>query len=483
MKAEFESVLVPAQAILKEVLAVIDRSGLGVALVANDHRQLMGLVTDGDLRRAILEGRALDTPVHTIMNTDPVTARAGTSRQNVLAMMDYVIRHIPVLDESRRVCDLVCFNELSRNIPFAVPNLGEEEECEVVDAFRSTWLSMGPRVRAFEEQVASYLGTKHAIAVNSGTAALDVALKVLGIRPGDEVIIPAFTYIATANAVLYQHAVPVFADIDPRTFNIDPNEVVERITAKTKCLISIDYGGHSADYDALRRITEEHGIYLLQDGAHSIGADYKGQKLCTLGAINTISFHAAKVVTSIEGGMIITDDDDFASAARIIRNQGEDPAKKYHHVLLGHNYRMTDLHAAIGLRQFARLSDLLKKRKEVADYYTRQLNELRGAVTIPHVEPEITHAWFFYPILVNNRDEVVHYLKSKGIDTRIAWPLPVNKQPVYAPTHGHLHYPVTEAVSSRILNLPIYPEMTDRDLDYVIIHLKDAIAQTAGIRA
>jgi len=274
------------------------------------------------------------------------------------------------VDSTKKECDLHCYADLSKKIPFAVPNIGEEEESEVAETVRSTWLTMGPRVKGFEDQVASYVGAKHAIAVSSGTAELDVALKVLGIRPGDEVILPAFTYIATANAVLYQHAVPVFADIDRHTFNIDPEDVAGRITPRTRCIISIDYGGQSADYDALKKIADKEGIYLLQDGAHSIGAEYKGKRLCNFGAINTISFHAAKVVTSVEGGMVVTDDDNFARAARIIRNQGEDPKHKYHHVLLGHNYRMTDLHAAVGLKQFARLSDL------ISAVFLRQLRAL-----------------------------------------------------------------------------------------------------------
>jgi dTDP-4-amino-4,6-dideoxygalactose transaminase len=480
LHAELHNVLIAGQRTLKDALYLIHATGLGAALVVDRRRRLLGLVTNDDLRRAIRDGKAPDTPIRTIMRTDPVTASMATPRQDVLGMMDSVVRHVPIVDESGVVHDLVRFTELSREIPFAAPQIADEEVGEVAAVLRSNWLTMGPRVRAFEEQVASYLGAKHAIAVSSGTAALDVALKALGIGPADEVIVPALTYIATANAVLYQQAVPVFADIDPITFNIDPDDVAKRITNKTKCIIAIDYGGQAADYDALCQLADRHGMFLLEDGAHSIGAEYKGRKLCTLGAINTISFHAAKVVTSVEGGMVITDNDECAAASRIIRNQGEDPARKFYHVLLGHNYRMSDLHAAVGLRQFARLTGLLEKRKALAESYTRQLQELGEDVTTPRVEPSSRRAWFFYPILVNNRDQVAEYLKTKGIETRIAWARPVNKQPIYAPTHGHLRYPVAERVSARILNLPMYPEMSDRDIAYVLAHLKDAIAQMAG---
>lgn len=360
------------------------------------------------------------------------------------------------------------------HIPWAMPYIGKEELDEVVDSIKSAWVTMGPKVKKLEEELSSYIGVKHAIAVSSGTAALDVALKVIDVQPGDEVIIPAMTYIATANAVLYQHAKPVLADIDPHTYNIDPEDVLRKITNKTKCIMPIDYGGQGADYDAIMEIAEEHHIHLVVDGAPSLGGEYKGRKLCSFGDIAITSFHAAKVMTTVEGGMVFTNDDELDRRSRIIRNQGEDPRRKYYHTLLGHNYRMTDLHAAIGLAQFRRLGDILKKRESLAEHYTKNLQECADVITLPYVAPYNKHAWFLYPILVNNCDSTEEYLKSKGIDTRRSWPLPIHRQPIYGDVFHNVSYPVAEGVSPRILNLPMYYAMTQEEQDYVIKHLKDA---------
>lgn len=361
------------------------------------------------------------------------------------------------------------------HIPWAMPYIGKEELDEVVDTIKSTWVTMGPKVKRLESEISGYIGVKHGIAVSSGTAALDVALKMISIQPGDEVIIPAMTYIATANAVLYQHAKPVLADIDPNTYTIDPEDVSKKITNKTKCIMPIDYGGQGADYDALMRITEEQGVHLVVDGAESIGGEYKGRKLCSFGEISTTSFHAAKIITSIEGGMVFTNDDDLANRARIIRNQGEDPKEKYYHTLLGHNYRMTDLHAAIGLAQFRRLDDIIKKRSGIAEYYSQNLQEYADVIKLPYVAPYNKHAWWVYPILVNNCDTVEGYLNSKGIDARRLWPLPIHKQPIYRDVFNNASYPVAEEVSQRIISLPMYYAMTQEEQDYVIKHLKDAV--------
>lgn len=477
------NVLVSPGSSLRDTLSAIDAAGLGVALVVDQDRQLLGLVTDGDLRRAILKGADLQTLVRDVMNVKPVTAQAGTAREQILAMMNFQIRHIPVLNGKGQVCDLVCFGDLWKKIPWAVPYIGTDEEQEVTDTIRSTWVTMGPKVSRLEREVAAYVGVKHAVAVSSGTAALDVALKVLGIGPGDEVIVPAFTYIATANAVLYQHATPVLADVDPVTFNLDPDDVRRRVTPRTKGILPIDYGGQAADYDGLEAIVREHGLHLVQDGAESLGGEYKKRRLCSFGTVSTVSFHAAKVITSVEGGMVLTNNGELAERARIVRNQGEDPSNKYNHVLLGHNYRMTDLHAAVGLAQFGRLHEVLRKRQEIAAFYTEHLAEFGDAILLPVVKPENRHAWFFYPILVPHRDRIAQYLRDKGIDTRIAWPLPIHQQPLYRDRFGESRFPVAERVAATILNLPLYYGMTEEEMRYVVIHLKDAIARIAESRS
>lgn len=357
-------------------------------------------------------------------------------------------------------------------VPWAKPYIGKEELNEVVDSMKSGWITMGPKVARFEDEVGKYVGVKHAIAVNSGTAALDVALKAIGIRPGDEVVIPAMTYIATANAILYQGATPVLADIESVTYNINPGDVISKITNQTKCIISIDYSGQCARYDTLERICSCYKLFLVVDGAESLGAKHKGREACSFGNISTTSFHAAKLITSVEGGMVFTNDDKLAGKARIIRNQGED--QKYHHILLGHNYRMSDLHAAVGLAQFKRIKDVLNKRYQLAQHYTKGL---RGySIGLPFTSYYNKHAWFMYPITVSNRDQVVESLRGKGIDTRVAWPIPIHKQPLYQHLFKDSNHQVAEVLAESVLSLPMYYEMTREEQDYVIKHLREAVS-------
>jgi len=363
-------------------------------------------------------------------------------------------------------------------IPWANPYFSDEELDEVVDTVKSTWLTMGPKVKQFEHKIADFIGVKHCIAVNSGTAALDVALKVLDIQPGDEVIVPAMTYIATANAVLYQHATPVFADINEKTYNVDPSDVVKKITGKTKCILPIDYGGQGADFEKLRGIADKYNLYLVEDGAPGFGGEYRGKRLCSLGHISITSFHAAKVFTTVEGGMLFTDNDEWARIARIIRSQGEDPDRKYYHPYLGHNYRLTDLHAAIGLAQITRIKEVLGKRAALAEYYTKNLTGIKS-ITTPYVASGNKHAWFLYPIRVEHRDAVKQYLADHGIGTNISWPMPVYRQPLYQRYAGD-ECPVAERVAKTILNLPMYHTMTTAEQDYVIENIRAAVNKFMG---
>lgn len=360
-------------------------------------------------------------------------------------------------------------------VPWAKLHLTDDETNEVLSVMKSGWLSQGPKVKAFEQQMASFVGTKNTIAVNNGTSALDIALKVLEIKPGDEVIVPGSTYIATSNAVLYQHAVPVFADIESRTYNIDPADVRRKITKKTKAIIVIDYGGQAADYAELSKIAKEHGLYLIEDGAPGLGGIYKGRKLCSFGDIATTSFHIAKVFSSIEGGMIFTDNDKYAEKCRIIRSQGEDPNQKYNFPLLGHNYRMSDLHAAIGLAQTTpdRMSSVLGWRMKSAEYYTSKLKSLDGVV-LPYVASENVHAWFLYPILISNRDKVRAHLLERGIETNVSWPRPVYAQEPYREFRKDI-CPVAEDFSKRVLCLPMFYGLTQAEQDHVVASLTEAL--------
>jgi len=368
-------------------------------------------------------------------------------------------------------------------IPWAKPTVGHEEMKEVIQTFEDDWLTMGPRVLKFEKIMADYLQVPHAIAVFNGTVALDITLKTIGIKNDDEVIVPAMTYFATASAVSYQNAIPVFVDIEKNSFNLDPERIEEAITEKTKAILFIDYGGNPSNFDEIDKIGKKHGIRIIQDGAQSLGAVYKSSPMGAQTEISTMSFHMAKIMTCIEGGMVFTHNNDFKEKLLSMRNQGEPQNGKYKHVLLGTNARMTDVQAAIGLAQFKKLPMMLEERRRVASMYNKIILESAiSAEFFSSLDKDCKNAYFFYPILVNNRDKIVNQLREKhGIDTRIAYPMPLFKQEVYASGKVKCKYmecPVAEKVTSKIINLPIFPGMSDVMIETVVRALNIEIARS-----
>ena len=320
------------------------------------------------------------------------------------------------------------------SIPWAKPSFDSNELNEVIDSFSSNWLTMGPKVNKFEKEMAHLLSVPFAIAVNNGTIALDIALKSIRIKPSDEVIVPAMTYFATASAVSYQYATPVFVDIDKESFNLDPKRIEDAISKKTKAILFIDYGGNPANFDSIKEISKKYNLSLLQDGAQSLGGIYKGKPMGAQAKISTMSFHMAKIITCVEGGMIFTHDKNLMSEVLSRRNQGEVGKENYNHVFLGTNARMTDIQAAIGLAQLKKLPIFLEKRKNIAKKYDELFNQYDLNVkTISTLRKNSINPYFLYPILIDNRDQIALYIKKKyGIDTRIAYSMPVYEQKLYS---------------------------------------------------
>jgi perosamine synthetase len=317
---------------------------------------------------------------------------------------------------------------------------------------------MGPEVEKFEKKVTSYLRINHGIAVNSGTSALDVTLKCINLQKSDEVIIPALTYVATANAVVYNQGVPVLVDIDD-TLNINPMFIEEKITEKTKAIMNIDFGGNVSDYNALVRICKQHDIMLIVDGAQSFGSRYHDDMCCTQGVINTTSFHAAKIITTVEGGMVLTRNKELCRKAQMIRNQGQ--SDRYIHPVIGNNYRMMDINAAMGCSQMDRFEGTLRHRKELVRYDKEHLKNVMYPEELAHTE----NSFFLFAILSNNRDKLLAHLTKNGIETRVHYPLPINKQPIH---YTEATFPKATEVSQRILSLPLYHGLTRDQQDYVI---------------
>ncbi len=343
-------------------------------------------------------------------------------------------------------------------IPIARPQMGEEEKQAVWEAMASGSLAQGPRVRELEEQFAAFIGAGHAVAASSGTTALHLALLAYGIGPGDEVITVPFTFIASANSVLYTGARPVFVDVAERDFNIDPSLIEAAITERTKAIMPVSLYGQPADMEAVTEIAERHGLAVVEDACQAHGAAIGERRSGTWGA-GTFSFYPTKNMTTGEGGMITTDDGELAERARLLREHGM--KVRYHHDVVGYNFRMTDIAAAIGLAQLPKLPANNERRRAIAARYDA---ELRGVIT-PLVRPGVTHVYHQYTLRVNERDAFAEALKASGVGSAVYYPIPVHRQkPYLALGYGREAVPVTDLLTSQVLSIPVHPSLTDDEV-------------------
>ena len=346
-------------------------------------------------------------------------------------------------------------------IRIAMPLVAEEEKNAVLAVLESGNLAQGARVAEFEQAFAEYIGVKHVIAVNSGTAALHAALVAHDIGPGDEVITSPFTFIASANSILFTGAKPVFADIDPATYNLDPVKVAEKITSKTRAIMPVHLYGQACDMDAFGELARKHNLVIIEDACQAHGAAFRGQKVGTFGT-GCFSFYPTKNMTTAEGGAITTDDDEIAERARMIRSHGS--RERYHHEILGYNYRMTDLQAAIGSAQLQKLETWNSIRIENARYLSDRLPH----TMTPYTAPGRRHVFHQYTIRVQgDRDAARAKLLKAGIETAIHYPVPAHCQPVYTKLGYHDELPESERASAQVLSLPVHPSLAKSDLEQI----------------
>jgi perosamine synthetase len=363
-------------------------------------------------------------------------------------------------------------------IPVCAPFLGEKELEYVVDCIKTNWISSkGKYVEEFEEKFAKYCGCKYGISTTSGTSALHLALACLGIKKNDEVIIPSFTMIATGFAVVYCGATPVLVDAEPETWNMNVEKIEEKITAKTKAIIPVHIYGHPCDMDLIMKLAKKYNLWVIEDAAEAHGAEYKGKKVGSIGHVGCFSFYANKIITTGEGGMVVTNDEKIAERARLLRDLAHSKERRFLHTDIGFNYRMTNIQASIGLAQFEKIDELVERRRSHAHLYNSLLKDVNG-ITLPPEKKWAKNVYWMYCILIQDefgmsRDELMEKLKEKGIETRTSF-IPMHQQPAFLKMNlfqGE-NYPIAEELSQRGLYLPSGSGLTTDEIEYVCNAIK-----------
>jgi len=368
---------------------------------------------------------------------------------------------------------------LRKMIQVNMPQIGKEEVQCVSKVLRSRVLTgrfgSGPMVEEFEKGFSKFAKTKHAVAVNSGTAALHLALWVAGIKPNDEVIVPSFTFIASVEAIVLHGARPVFVDIDPQTYNADPRKIEAAITQKTKAIMPVDLYGLPAEMDTIKEIAEKHSLIIIEDAAQAHGASFKGKPPGYFAHMACWSFYASKNMTTGEGGMITTNDDEYARLLRAVRSHGE--TQEYVSNMLGHNYRMPEIEAAIGVAQLKKLPVFIEKRRRNADLLTKKLAGTKQLV-LPAEPKSYRHSWYLYTVRIRKgdakvRDKIVERLRKKGVGATVYYHTPIHLMPYYQKFAKH-NLPNTEKIAQQVFSLPIHPGVTAGEIDYITKSVKQA---------
>lgn len=403
-----------------DVLKVINENSKSTAFIIDDDKKLCGIMTDGDIRRVLLRGADLQQPVGKVLSLNITYAKKGEPVTEMLKMFNDRIRILPIVDDEMKVVDYFEFRQ-DFHIPLVAPNLKGNEFKYLVDAFLSSWISSsGHYIERFENNFAGYCECKHGVAVSNGTAALHLALLACGIGPEDEVIVPDLTFASPVNMVIHSSAKPVIVDVEPDSWCIDPDEIEKAITSKTKAIIIVHLYGQACDMNRIMAIAKKHKLFVIEDCAEAHGAVYAGKKVGSFGAVGCFSFFGNKVITTGEGGMCVTNSQEMNEKMRVLRDHGMNRNKKYWHDVVGFNYRMTNLQAAIGVAQLERIGDVLKERADVEKRYRKLLEEFDFIEFQKDGLFKRNKITWLVSVLINDgkRDHYLEQMKKNGIDAR-----------------------------------------------------------------
>jgi perosamine synthetase len=464
-KIDIKNLTTQSDSTIRQAMQAINKGEHGIVMVVNSKNEFVKVLTDGDIRRSLLDGHGLESKIDVIDSKNSIFVSQDTPMDEISILFNEKIRVIPVLNDRKQIIDVYLYDKRA-HIAVAKPLLDEDEIELVNECIVTGWVSSGGKfVSRFEEMMANYCETDYAVACSSGTSALHLALLSIGIGPGDEVIVPSLTFIATANAVTYTGAKPVFVDSEYQTWNINPDILEEVVTERTKAIIPVHLYGHPANMDPINEFAKEHNLFVVEDVAEAHGATYKNKMTGSLGDAAIFSFFGNKIITTGEGGMVVTNDEGIADRCRTFRDHGMSTERRYWHEVLGYNYRMTNIQAALGVAQMGKIDRIIKRKKEIAEQYKERLNNVPG-ITLPANMQWASNVYWLYTILLDENIvgckvvSLMSKLKDNGIDTRPIFP-PVHSQPIYA--NGQV-FPVAEKISSMGISLPSAPEIRDEDV-------------------
>lgn len=485
-----KKLLIDEQADIRTALAQLERTARGLLLLVDGDGRLKRTVTDGDLRRLLLSGANLDDRLSNLPACEPKTISDDASPEAALELMNrHRVDHIPQIDEAGRPSGLLLRRDLCSPILLSTPHLGSGERGFVDDAFRTNWIApLGPNVDAFETELAAHVGIGHAAALSSGTAAIHLALDLLGVGPGDEVFCSTLTFVATANPILYQRATPIFIDSEPGTWNMSVPALQRALADADRrgrlpaAVIVVNLYGQSADMDPILEACGRYGVPVVEDAAESLGATYRGKASGTLGKIGIYSFNGNKIITTSGGGMLVSDDGELVERARFLSTQGREPAPWYLHKRVAYNYRMSNILAGVGRGQLQVLEERVAARRRVLDRYREALADIKGLGWMPEADFGRSTRWLSVCVLDPEATDVtpadfIAALARQNIEARHVWN-PMHRQPLFA---GCAYFPHEEGSSfsdQAFLSgvcLPSGSSLEDSQIDRVSSVIRDAL--------
>lgn len=455
---------------IRASLVALDQSGPAIAVAVDADGRYRGLIDAASIEGAISAGYGPDAPAARAIRGDGALSVTADR-----AAIDRGIEEdgfVPLLDVERRPVDFALPTRGNRRIPVAEPSLSGNELKYVTECIETGWISsQGGFVKRFEAEIAKRLGVEHVLAVSNGTVALHLALLALGIGPGDEVLVPDLTFAATINTVIQAGATPVIVDVDPHSWNMDPAAAAAAVTPRTKAVMPVHLYGQPAEMDALMALADRHGLFVIEDAAEAMGSAYKGKPCGAIGHAGTFSFFSNKLITTGEGGAVVFRDAAVAQRARRLRDHGMDPAKRYWHVEVGYNYRLTNLQAAVGCAQLERLDEFLAAKLDIAQKYGARLGKIEG-LTIPAALPGLLNSYWAYSVIGDfaslgiSRDDFMGRLDRAGIETRPLF-YPLHVMPPYRAHAGNRSFPVTDRLSEGGISLPSAVTLTAAEISYI----------------